>query len=200
MPVSSPTASSAPPRSTSPSPASPARTARPPARGCWRRRCSAAGVRRPTSARSGSECRRGLAPLRHTTADAVTVQRQLAALLRRGRRLRRHGGLLARARPAARQRRALQHRSLHQSHPRSSRLSRHHAGVRRGQGAPVRRARRWRGASSTSTMPSARQLAAAPRRGTAGRDHARRAGRARCPAGRSSCAPRRCGPSRRGLR
>ncbi len=79
-----------------------------------------------------------LAPLRHTTPDAVTRAPRARGAAGGGRRVRRHGGLLARARPAAGERRALPHRSLHQSHSRSSRLSRHHGCVRRGQGAPVR--------------------------------------------------------------
>ena len=47
------------------------------------------------------------------------------------------GSLLARARSGARRRGAVPHRGVHQSHARSSRLSRHHGQLRRRQGAPV---------------------------------------------------------------
>ena len=61
------------------------------------------------------------------------------AQLRRARRG--DGGLLACARSGPRGRRALSSRCVHQFDPRSSRLSRQHAGVRRGQGQAVRRLR-----------------------------------------------------------
>ena len=60
---------------------------------------------------------------------------------RPGRRMRGHGGVLARARSGARQRRALPYRGVHQSHARPPRLSRHHGGLRGREGAPVRLAR-----------------------------------------------------------
>ena len=135
--ASSPTASSARPRTRSPWPASPAPTARPPAPGCWRRRSAlppSGGLHRharlrPAPAPDGDRahdlrCRDGAAPA--------------GAAARGGRRMRVHGGVLARPRPGARQRRAFQHRGLHQPDARSPRLSRHHGRLRCGEGAPVR--------------------------------------------------------------
>ena len=49
-----------------------------------------------------------------------------------------HGSLIACARPASRRRRPFRHRRVHQSHARSSGLSRHARSVRRGEGEAVR--------------------------------------------------------------
>ena len=90
---------------------------------------------------------------------------------RRRRDASRPGGLVPRARPASSRRRADRHRRLHQYQPRSSRLSRHHRRLFRGQDDPVRApgaapaARRW-SRSTTSSHPRSRR--AARRRGLDG--------------------------------
>ncbi len=71
-----------------------------------------------------ARCARGASPAR-----AVQVRR-------RG--CRGDGGVLARPRPGARQRRRLRLRAVHQPHARPPRLSRHDGGLRRGKGAAVR--------------------------------------------------------------
>ena len=79
-------------------------------------------------------------PMPHTT-PGCDHGAPPARSARGGRRpMRQHGGLLARPRSGARERCALPHGSLHQSHPRSPRLSRHHGALRRSEGAPVRMA------------------------------------------------------------
>ena len=84
---------------------------------------------------------------------------------RRRRHQRGDGSFLARARPGARGRGAVPHRRVHQSHARSSRLSRHHGELRRRQGPAVhaRRPRVARDQRRRRVRPPARHRSARPR-------------------------------------
>ena len=194
--ASSPTASSMPPRSTSPWPASPAPTARPPAPGSSPRRLSTAAAGGATSARSaaGVPPRADPGPAHdRRCGDACSASWRRCA--RSGAACVGDGGVLARARPGARQRRALPHRRLHQPDARSPRLPRHDGGVRRRQGAAVRLARARASRHQRRRCRSAATLAAAASRVRAHRHHARRR-HARCRRGATSCAPPRSRPTR----
>ena len=146
--------STGPPRSCASS-ASPAPTARPPARTCWR---SASSVSNREAAYMGTDrlgpdrCARDSDPY-HARCRQRASHARAAARARRARC--RDGGVLACARSGPGRRRALPFGRVHQSEPRPSRLSPLDAGVRRGQGAPVRRFRICSTSSSISAMPSA---------------------------------------------
>ena len=133
----SPIASSASRRPTCASPASPAPTARPPPPTCWRRRRTAVGRRGAYLGTLGFGRPGALGDAGLTTPDCVSVHRRLARGPRRRRDDARPRGVVARARPGARRRRAIRHRGLHQPDPRPSRLPRHARGLRRRQGAAV---------------------------------------------------------------
>ena len=108
-----------------------------------RHRGRAATTRRSVGIRGHDGLRTRRARWSRDAHDAGLHHRASAARELRddGVRLPGHGGLLACARSASRRRRALRDRRVHQSHARSSGLSRHARSVRCGQGASCSRGR-----------------------------------------------------------
>ena len=122
-------------RSSPPSPAPAARPRSPPSRA----RSGPRSATRPrASAPSGWSRRKREVYGSLTTPDPVALHRTLDELARRGRHPSRDRSVVARPRPAPARRRAGRGRRLHQSQPRSSRLSSEHGGLSRRQAAAVR--------------------------------------------------------------
>ena len=188
-PATSPTGSSARPRARSRSPASPAPTARPPAPGCWRRRCTRCGRAAAYLGTLGSGLRRRRSPRARTPrrmrsrCSASWPRCATPARARVAMEVSSHALDQERVR-----RRALPHRGVHQPDPRSPRLPRRHGSLRRGQGAAVRLADAGRARDQRRRRVRPASWPARARRGArlivtgAARPAPRAAGAARCAA------------------